>query len=80
MNKIEKFLKRLESKKRILAEEIIKKIISQNTDGLDVKKLRGYDYIYRVRKGSLRIMYYQKDSETTIIEIAKRNDNTYSDY
>ena len=77
MDKIEKFLRKLSPKEREVAEETIKLIFTGDTDRLDVKKLRGYTGVFRVRKGRLRIVYKQNDSELRLLTIDNRDDGTY---
>lgn len=53
-------------------------IIKGSLGGLDVKKLKGRKDVYRVRVGTVRIIFYMKDEETKIIEIEFRSDTTYN--
>jgi hypothetical protein len=54
------------------------KIYAKNFDGLDIKKLKGLANVYRVRKGSIRILFLIKDTgEIKLLDINYRNDNTY---
>jgi mRNA-degrading endonuclease RelE of RelBE toxin-antitoxin system len=48
---------------------------------MDIKKLRGYDDIFRVRKGSLRVMY-RKDTkrEIFVLAIERRGEDTYKHF
>mgnify|MGYP001580182985 CR=1 FL=1 len=47
--------------------------------GLDIKKLKGRDDIYRARKGKIRIIYRVDDKQIYVLAIEKRSDNTYRD-
>ncbi len=52
-------------------------ILSGNLHGLDVKKLRGSENIFRVRVGSYRIKYEVTPKGNVIIDVTRRTDNTY---
>lgn len=77
MNKIDKFLSKLDRKERERLEPIIVAIVLNDTTSLDVKKLRGRNDEYRVRTGSIRIQYKKYGAYNFITEIEFRNDNTY---
>ena len=46
---------------------------------LDLKKLKGRDDIYRVRKGKIRIIYRLDGKQIFLLAIERRNENTYRD-
>lgn len=77
MDKIEKLLKKLLPKYRERLLKTILLIISGKTDFLDVKKISGRDNFYRVRCGLYRIIYQKNNAEHIIVDIRKRDDNTY---
>lgn len=78
MDKISKVLKKLSENEREVVREILKKIIHNDTKGMDIKKLKGKSDLYRIRKGDLRIIYkINKTGEIIITDIGRRNDNTY---
>lgn len=77
MTKLEKFLSKLTKKKRPVIEHTIMRIVQNDLKGLDVKKLKNIDYLYRVRKGGIRIIFSLENNVANIIEICWRNDNTY---
>lgn len=37
--------------------ERLLKVISKLPDGTDIKKMQGYDNLYRIRAGNIRILY-----------------------
>ena len=80
MNKIEKFLKKLSKKEKFVLEECIENILNDKIEILDVKKLKGRDDIFRVRKGNIRIVYRKLDGNIMLLSIEYKNDNTYKDY
>lgn len=77
MNKIEKFLRKLDKKNRIPIKNLIGEIRNKRFEGLDNKKLKGFNDIFRVRKGKTRIIYQKIDGEISILAVDKRDDDTY---
>lgn len=78
MDKISKAIKKLSNKERKELKVILKKIKFKNLDGFDIKKLKGKDNIFRIRKGKLRIIFLKNENEFFILAIERRNDNTYN--
>ena len=74
MDSITKFLKRLDGKELKIVHEITEQLLSGNTSGLNIKKLKGFNDIYRVRTGNIRIIYSHKDSDIKLIEISRRSE------
>lgn len=64
------------AEKRIIAE-LLSRIYSGALYGLDVKKLKNFSDVYRVRKGRLRILYRKQGSSHTLLAIDRRDDKTY---
>ena len=77
MPTLKKLLFRFNLEDRIVLEVLIEKIISLNWRGLDIKKLQGYDDIFRLKKGKLRIIFYKRRLGISIINIDRRNEKTY---
>ncbi len=80
MDKLTKFLHHLTPKERMVVEVGIIRILSQKTSGLDIKKLRGQADIFRLRIGSVRIIYQQDSTNTHLLYIGRRSDTTYRDF
>lgn len=80
MDKNQKFLKRLSSKEFSAVEIILRKILSKDTTGLDIKKLSGYSDIYRVRTGNIRIIFLDDKRHTEVLEISRRSEKSYKDF
>jgi mRNA-degrading endonuclease RelE of RelBE toxin-antitoxin system len=76
MKRAEKFLRSLDPKRRGVIDLLIRRITRRDFDGLDIKKLKDEEEIYRVRKGKIRIIFRLSES-VEIIDIVFRNDNTY---
>lgn len=77
MDRISKALKKFSLKEKERVKEILKKIYSKKLDNLDIKKLKGRDDIFRVRKGKIRIIYRVTNSEIFILLIERKSDKTY---
>lgn len=79
VDRIEKALRRLSDKERRAIKKILQRVKSGNVTGLDIKKLKGNTAIYRLRKGSIRIMYaVGTNRNIKILAIERRSDTTYS--
>lgn len=77
MDKIEKALKKLTGKERLKIKTILKRLKANDLAGLNIKKLKDRDDIFRVRSGDLRIMYRTKNDQINILAIERRNEKTY---
>ena len=77
MPKLKKLLSKFNQAEREAIESIIESIVSLNWQGLDIKKLKGYDNIFRVRQGKLRIIFLKEKGEIFILAIEKRSEKTY---
>ncbi len=78
-DKIEKALKKLTEKERKEVKNILTKIQRGSINGLDVKKLRGRDDIFRARKGRIRIIFRKTKESILVLSIERRSDKTYKD-
>ncbi|MCX6810093.1 MAG: hypothetical protein NTZ65_05135 [Candidatus Berkelbacteria bacterium] len=78
MDKIEKFLQRLSKKERERVKEIFRLILKNKIAGLDIKKLKDRNDLFRVRSGNLRIIF-RRDTKNKIfiLTISCRNEKTY---
>ena len=80
VDKITKTLGKFSASEKELVKKILLKIKSKKFEGLDLKKLKGRDDIYRVRKGKIRIIYRLEKEEISLLTIEKRNDRTYKKF
>ena len=81
MDKIAKALARLSREERVQVSVILQKIAVGSLIGLDIKKLKGYADIFRVRKGHIRIIYrVKKGGQIFILTIERRSETTYSGF
>ncbi len=79
VDKIEKALKKLTGKERGAVKSILIKIQKGKTGDLDIKKLKGRNDIFRVRKGRIRIVFQKNSENISILSIERRSDKTYRD-
>jgi mRNA-degrading endonuclease RelE of RelBE toxin-antitoxin system len=77
MPNLKKLLCKFDEEERRIIELLIEKIISLDWEDLNIKKLRGYQDIFRVRKGKIRIIFSKDKKEICIISIERRCENTY---
>mgnify|MGYP000045938283 CR=1 FL=1 len=80
MNKIEKFLKKLSHKNRQEIRDILNKVLLEELQGLDIKKLKGHKNLFRVRVGGTRIIFSQEDRSLNVVFIGKRGDSKYKKF
>ncbi len=77
MDKIEKFLLRLSEKERVAVRALLGQLSRGEHAGLNLKKLKGRDDIFRVRKGDIRIIYRMVDKNIFILAIERKSEKTY---
>jgi len=78
MDRIVKFLNKLNQKERNIVKDILEKIKKGEITNLDIKKLKGESDCFRIRKGGIRIIYrIKEDGEVVLSSIERKNDNTY---
>jgi mRNA-degrading endonuclease RelE of RelBE toxin-antitoxin system len=81
MDKVAKALQNLSLKERESVKNILLKIKKSSLSGLDFKKLKNCDNIFRARKGKLRIIFKkQNNGQYYILAIERRSDKTYNNY
>ena len=80
MDKIRKVLQKFTQKERERIKEILEKINQGKSKSLDIRKLKGHNDIFRIRKGNFRIIYRQIDKQIFILTIERRTEKTYKDF
>jgi mRNA interferase RelE/StbE len=80
MEKLLKFLSKLNTKEREMTERALMAIKLNTLDGFNVKKLKGYTDIYRLRVKDVRIIFKKEGESKLILDIGRRNEKTYRDY
>lgn len=80
MERIDKILRilRVDERERVIL--CVEKILTGDVSLLDIKKLKGQKYFYRVRISDLRIIFTKKDNDIRLVAIERRGDNTYSKF
>jgi len=78
MPTLSKLLSKFNAEDRKILESAIVKIISLDWRNLDIKKLKGYQDIFRFRRGKLRIIFVKSNNIIRIINIERRKETTYS--
>lgn len=77
MDRIEKALNKLNETEKKKLKEILLQVARGDFHGLDLKKLRGRKDIFRVRKGSIRVMFRKTDDCIRILRLERRGNKTY---
>ena len=77
MDKIEKTLEKLSAPERSEVKDVLLKLQSGNFKELHIKKLRGREDIFRIRKGNIRIIYQAERERIFILSISRRKEYTY---
>jgi len=78
MDKVDEELRKLTSSEREQVKVILEKLSAGELQNLDVKKLKGRDDIFRIRKGSLRIIYrIDEKNKIFLLRIERRKKDTY---
>ena len=77
VDKIDKALAKLSDKERSSIRAVLIDVQTNNLSRLDVKKLKGRNDVYRVRKGNMRIIFQKKNTTIHILTVEKRSDTTY---
>jgi len=65
MDQINKFLSKISKEQALIVLEILNNLKIGNTKNYDIKKLKGFDNLFRLRKGKIRIVF-KKNNNTTI--------------
>lgn len=80
MEKLLKFLRKLNAKELNAVKTAMVDIKRRNLSRYNVKKLSGFTDVYRVRVQSIRIIFQEIDGETRILDVSRRNEKTYKKY
>ena len=90
VDKITKALNKFTKKEKELVKILLLKINNtppfipplkgeERSMGFDIKKLKGRNDIYRIRKGKIRIIYRVDNKQIYLLAIERRSENTYKD-
>ena len=79
MDRIEKALQKLTPEEREIVRGILARLKNRQFKNLNLKKLKGRDDIFRVRRGKIRIIYRSNSAgQIFILAIERKNDTTYN--
>lgn len=79
MDPIRKALRKLTGRERKHISELLQLIQAGRFAGLDVRKLKGREDVFRVRKGDFRIIYrVTADGSVFVLALERRSEHTYS--
>jgi mRNA-degrading endonuclease RelE of RelBE toxin-antitoxin system len=79
VDRLTKFLRKQPDDLRRLVLALIDGILSGQLKDGDVKKLKGKQSLYRLRKGRIRIIFEKRPEGFFVKKVTLRDDNTYSD-
>lgn len=78
MDKIAKVLQKFSAKERERIKTVLEKLMAVELKGLDIKKLKDRDDVFRLRTGDLRIIYRKNfHGNISVLVISRRNEKTY---
>jgi len=79
MDKIEKALNKLSDRERESIKTILQQLLAKSFHNFDIKKLKGRNDIFRLRKGRIRIIYrVDNKDDVYILSIERKSDTTYN--
>lgn len=74
MDRIEKFLQQLTKKDRRQMLAILADIVKLSLGKYDVKPLKGYKGVYRLRKRNIRVVFAKVEGKGVLIDVSYRAD------
>lgn len=80
MDKLEKALQKLSDKERTTLKELFTRLYEGKARGLDIAKLKGFNDIFRLKKGKLRVIFRMTGGSVFLLKIDRRSDTTYRDF
>lgn len=80
MDRISKALQRLTPKEQKIIKGILTRVERGEVEGMDLKRLKGHDSIFRVRKGDIRIIFSKSGGAISLLTIERRSEKTYRDF
>jgi mRNA-degrading endonuclease RelE of RelBE toxin-antitoxin system len=79
MDKVSKSIRNLDSKTAKKITKTMELLFKNKIEFLDIKKLRGYRDIFRIKTGNYRIIY-KKGRKIKILFIGHRDEKTYKNF
>lgn len=78
MDKIRKAILKFSLEEQKIVKSLLNKILQADFKDLELKKLKGHNNLFRVRKGKIRIIFSQEEESIKILAVERRNDHTYN--
>ncbi len=78
VDKITKAVQKLLDKDKKKIKALLQNIQNGELLNLDIKKLKGRNDVYRVRKGNIRILFHKTEQSIKILAVENRTDTTYN--
>ena len=82
VDKAVKFFKRLNKKEAERVSEVLNSVRSNCLDDLDVKKMRGHSNLYRVRVGTIRVVFAKQPvtNKHKVVFVGRRGSSEYKKF
>jgi mRNA-degrading endonuclease RelE of RelBE toxin-antitoxin system len=80
MDKIEKFLRKLNAKELDLVTKALSDITQNKETKGDIKKLKGYEHVFRIRIHDIWIIFTRVHGVIKVLEISRRSEKTYKNF
>lgn len=78
VDRVTKNLQKFSKRERHQILQVMKRILINDPEGLDVKKLKGRENAFRVRKGNFRVIFRKSNQGiNVIIAVERRSESTY---
>ncbi|OIO52034.1 hypothetical protein AUJ78_01820 [Candidatus Peregrinibacteria bacterium CG1_02_41_10] len=74
MDEIKKFLLKLTKKERTILQRLMEDVRILNLKNYDVKPLKGYKNLFRLRKGNFRIVFCKGEESGMVVDLDYRKD------
>jgi len=80
MDRVTKALRKLTKADRKRYEKIVRDIIANRLAEYDIVRLVGRDDVFRLRKGTMRVIFQRKSGGNVILGLERRSETTYKRY
>jgi mRNA-degrading endonuclease RelE of RelBE toxin-antitoxin system len=81
VDRMTKNLRKFSKRERVQILQVMRQIKLNYFTGLEIKKLKDREGVYRVRKGDFRIIFYKVDQGMNIIiAVERRSESTYKEF
>lgn len=80
MDKIQKALAKLAKQHREIFDALMVKLMARDFLGLNMAKMKGYQDVYRVKHGRLRVIFRINQQGLFVLEVGLRSEKTYRNF